>query len=679
MVQAANDDSCLGELLTRWEEARSGGETLTVEQLCRDHPELADELRRQIQALGDWERLATPPCSRLSNLSEMASRGRETSALVTSELRDLHFHASGGVGKIFKASQTGLARAVALKFMREDRARDPEIRERFFREAEITAHLEHPGIVPIYGLGKDDADNPCYAMRFIQGTTLHEAIEAYYTHRKSIHHPYPLDTDREFRALLQRYKAACNTVAYAHSRGVLHRDLKPANIMLGPFEETLVVDWGLAKMTDGVTATDRDGARAALSPSADREDIQSRGTIGTPGFMSPEQRAGAWEKVGPASDIYSLGATLYVLLTCQSPSESRSLDGVADDDRQARLAPPRQLSPDVPRALDAICLKAMAFDPADRYESALELAGDLENWLAGEPVTAWRDPWLVRARRILGRQRTLVWGFRAAGILAVLAVAAFMGHFLWSNLRLARTNEQLRIAKRQVEQARDRAEHQFDVALRAIEHFHRAVTLNLDVKDRPDLKPLRTELLQAPLEFYRVLKRDLGEHGEGRPEAAARFVDAMVGLAQITGEIDSEPGAIRAYQEAIDVLTKLNRDHPDVAKYSSTLARVLLSLGQLQRDTNQVADAVVNDEHAQALCQKLVLQHPADERYRFELARAENQLGLSKRMSHRPDEALASYEKALVVLDKLIRDELLGRLISSRVGPRLEEPGSSAA
>ena len=203
MGQPASDDSILGELLARWETARNRGETLTAEQLCRDYPELADELRRQIQALSDWERLAALPCSRSSKAShfaEMAPGDGETSALVTSELRDLHFHASGGVGRIYKARQTGLPRDVALKFMRADRARDPEIMMRFFREAEITAHLEHPGIVPIYGLGRDKADNPCYAMRFIQGTTLHQAIEAYYTQRKSDHRPSPLDTERAFRA-----------------------------------------------------------------------------------------------------------------------------------------------------------------------------------------------------------------------------------------------------------------------------------------------------------------------------------------------------------------------------------------------------------------------------------------------------------------------------------------------
>ena len=137
-------------------------------------------------------------------------------------------------------------------------------------------------------------------------------------------------------------------MAYAHSRGVLHRDLKPANMMLGPFEETLVVDWGLGKMIGTDAATVRNDAREALTPSPGCEDIQSRGFIGTPGFVSPEQRAGLWEKLGPASDIYSLGTTLYVLLTSKSPSESRRPGGIAAEVEQPAFTPPRQMNPDVP-------------------------------------------------------------------------------------------------------------------------------------------------------------------------------------------------------------------------------------------------------------------------------------------------------------------------------------------
>ena len=149
---------------------------------------------------------------------------------------------------IYKARHQDLPRDVALKFIRQDRSDDPQCSKRFLREAQITARLEHPGIVPIYGLGRDETGNPCYAMRFVEGTTLEQAIKQYHAQRGSRPRAVLPGHGPNIPALLQRFKSACTTVGYAHSRGVLHRDIKPANIMLGPFDETLVLDWGLGKI-----------------------------------------------------------------------------------------------------------------------------------------------------------------------------------------------------------------------------------------------------------------------------------------------------------------------------------------------------------------------------------------------------------------------------------------------
>jgi hypothetical protein len=175
MIVRANDEGNLRELLILWEEARERGETMTVEQLCRDCPELADKLRRGIEALRNWDLLEEDSAAGSAGASEPgepAPARVPDSAHVTVELHDLNFHARGGRGRILKARQTGLPRDVAVKFPSQDRGHDPESVARFLREAAITARLEHPGIVPIYGLGRDEAGNPCYAMRFIQGTTL---------------------------------------------------------------------------------------------------------------------------------------------------------------------------------------------------------------------------------------------------------------------------------------------------------------------------------------------------------------------------------------------------------------------------------------------------------------------------------------------------------------------------
>jgi serine/threonine protein kinase len=339
--------------------------------------------------------------------------------------RVLRPHAQGGLGEVFVALDRELQRQVVLKEIRPEYAHDLNSRGRFIQEAEVTGGLEHPGIVPVYGLGAYADGRPFYAMRFIRGESLKDAISR-------LHEGGPgrdaQEQARALRGLLTRVIAVCNAVAYAHSRGVLHRDLKPANVMLGQFGETLVVDWGLAKAVGRETTTVGNGLdESSLRPQlADGiEATQEGAAMGTPAYMSPEQAAGKLDKLGPDSDVYSLGATLYTLLTGKALVEGRTVGEVLRKVQQGEWRPPRQMKPDVPPALDAVCCKALALRPEERYGSALELAADVERWLAGEPVSAWAEPWAVRARRWLGRHRTLVTS--AAAVVAVALVGMTLG------------------------------------------------------------------------------------------------------------------------------------------------------------------------------------------------------------------------------------------------------------
>jgi tRNA A-37 threonylcarbamoyl transferase component Bud32 len=194
-------------------------------------------------------------------------------------------HAQGGLGEVFIALDQEVHREVALKEIQARYASDPESRARFVREAEITGGLEHPGIVPVYGLGVHADGRPYYAMRFIQGETLKEAIARLHTGAPGV----------TLRSLLTRFVAVCNAVAYAHSRGVLHRDLKPANVMLGKYGETLVVDWGLAKAGhESARGAAHGFEEVTLLPHSGDSSVETRlgSTIGTPAYMSPEQAAG---------------------------------------------------------------------------------------------------------------------------------------------------------------------------------------------------------------------------------------------------------------------------------------------------------------------------------------------------------------------------------------------------
>ncbi len=353
-------------------------------------------------------------------------------------------HAKGGLGEIYVAEDTELHRRVALKEIQAKHANNSVSRERFVIEAEITGKLEHPGIVPVYGMGTHPDGRPYYTMRFVRGEDMATAVRRFHAG------PNRDLTSLEFRWLLQRFVDVCNTIAYAHSRGVLHRDLKPGNIMLGQFGETLVLDWGVAKLIgQGETTpsppfdTEADPSSLAIQPPPGSSSVTRTGqAVGTPAYMSPEQAAGRLSDLGPASDVYSLGATLYVMLTDRRPFDGDATD-VLRDVQEGRFEPPRRAWTGVPRALDAICRKAMAREPGKRYQSALALAADVERWLADEPVSCWREPLLVRSRRWVRRRLPLVAASGAAlGVaLVALVVAVPLLSLAWQNESQAHSGE----------------------------------------------------------------------------------------------------------------------------------------------------------------------------------------------------------------------------------------------
>src|SRR5262249_21311087 len=209
--------------------------------------------------------------------------GSGDAGAATMRYQPLRDHAKGGLGEVSVALDTELHREVALKQIQEPYAESPDARWRFVREGEITGNLEHPAVVPVYGLGTYPDGRPWYAMRFIRGRSLRDAIKAYHTSESSA---------LGLRKLLSQFVAVCHAIAFAHSRGVIHRDLKPANVMLGDYGETLVVDWGLARLLAREEDATAPPARVRSSSGGDATPTQQGTAIGTPAYMPPEQARG---------------------------------------------------------------------------------------------------------------------------------------------------------------------------------------------------------------------------------------------------------------------------------------------------------------------------------------------------------------------------------------------------
>jgi serine/threonine-protein kinase len=607
---------------------------------------LIDAAREQLRQVADPEvgaslahvcgplpREDDPYATRAPSVGEPTALGQR--------FRVLRPHARGGLGEVFVARDEELHREVALKEIQGEQADDPRSRARFVLEAEITGGLEHPGIVPVYGLGTYADGRPFYAMRFIRGDSLKEAVERF--HRGAAWHSGPGARALALRGLLGRFIDVCDAIEYAHSRGVLHRDLKPGNIMLGKYGETLVVDWGLAKPVEKLEGAG-ESAEGPLRPaSLSGATLTVAGPVlGTPQYTSPEQAAGRLDRLGPASDVYGLGATLYALLTGRPPFADADIGTVLRQVQAGDFPRPRQVKPDVPPPLEAVCLKAMALRPEDRYPSPRALAHDVERWLADEPVSAWREPWSVRCRRWVGRHRPLVAGAAAALLVALVSLTA-------GTVLLARANDRLRAANERERQARELAEHNYQLARKAVDRYHTEVSEDVLLHE-PGMEPLRQKLLEAAREFYDQFVRDR----QGDEAAEVDLGKALYRLARITGEIDAEAKAIDLYEQALQTFVRAAGAHPG-ADVRADLAACYHHLGRLYRLADRPDKAEAAYGKALAVWDELARAGPGEDRYQADLARSRLGLGNVYEVTHRLGRAAELYGQALAARRELYR------------------------
>ncbi len=533
---------------------------------------------------------------------------------------------------------TDLGREVALKELRPEQANNPVVWSRFLEEAKITGQLEHPNIVPVHELVRTgEGRKPFYTMRFVKGRTLSEAINGFH-HRRVEAKFDPL----EFGALLGAFLGVCNAIAYAHSRGVIHRDLKPQNVVLGDYGEVIVLDWGLAKLVERPEETLTPAV--ALAPDADRGETVEGQILGTPAYMSPEQAEGRLDSVDRRSDIYGLGAILYEILAGQPPFGG---DGIADVLRKVATdapAPPRSLCPPTPPPLEAVCLKALAKRPADRYASARDLADEVRHYLADEPVSAYPEPAIAKLSRWGRRHRTLV---AAASLLLITAVAGLsVGTVLLSQAN-ARTERQRQLA----EVSFQKAEANFRKAREAVDEYFTKVSES-KLLNVPGLQPLRKDLLESARKYYEQFLRDRGTDRTVRADAA----QAWYRLGLIESEVGTEAEAAKRLQQAVAMYEALARDYPGELNYSYRLAIALNDLSNRQYMLGLDSDALRTMQRSIEIRRHVAMENPRVPDGQKGLGTSLMNCGYLLERTGRAAESMPLYNEARDLYERLIRD-----------------------
>lgn len=695
-----SDRAVIDQWLDEWEIQNAAGHTVDIAELCQSRPDLESQFRERLDAFLQMDRLLRRQEHRehLAVTCE-ADRGDAVTAgmvSVTGSYEIVREHARGGLGEVYVARDCTLGRTVALKKIRGDRPVDDPHRRRFLREAEITARLDHPGIVPVLNLATDADGNPCYSMKFVDGESLSETASR-------LHREFQQKvaqgtagsnwfTMNLLRPLVSRLITVCNTIAYAHSRGIIHRDIKPANIMLGAFGATYVVDWGLALYAaeTSPSLTDRSevpqypaGECSCVLPaavhgeSADtgaltswdtadddqlwNETLTKTGTVvGTPAYMSPEQTLTDGTRATVLSDVYGLGATLYFVLAGRPPIEGQGDVKWLQQLRCGAIPNARSHQRAIPVALDCICRKAMSVAPEQRYPSPLELARDLENWLSDQPIVALPDSVTVRISRSLRKHRAWAQAGAAAMLLITLLSIGFAVELNSRRLR-AETAEKTsvdlaadktRLAESEAEQ-RKLADDQAKASLETLKKVTSRVARQLKTVDSGTREQILTVVYDGLAHITRTLETQdeiARERGIAHQEMGRVYLTAGS-----SSKVDATAEALRQFQQARDVFLQLTLKAPKEHVYQQDLSIAYESIGNVQLQLGHLNDAEAAYAESLRISEAELEKQPEDVSRLRDVAFGCEKCGDVRRNRGQWSEARKFYEQYLSVVRRMIQ------------------------
>lgn len=563
-------------------------------------PELQRSLEEHLGSLTPAERI------------QQTSSAQSTELTSTERYSDLESIGSGGMGDVFRGIDHECMRPVAIKKIRKEQRFNPDAQKRFKTEIELTAQLEHPGIIPLYGKGVDSQGREFYAMRLIAGDgtgTLDDAIQSLHAQVRATNNRWNSRHIEQLRNLVRRLVAVTDTIAYAHSRGVVHRDIKPANILLGAYGETLISDWGLARKldpasSDTINKAVEDTAHQAGSDAmlvnpelngADefRSSDASTG-IGTPGYAAPELAHSPQVQYLPLCDVYSIGAILLSILT-----------GKKSKGNPTRLHN-KWRSPTL-SALEAIGHKATATELEQRYSCIEQLRSDLQNWIAGEPLIAVPEGVLEHAIRWPNRHRVAAVGIASAFLIAMLAGALLV----WlqskqsraieikasqlaealdnSNNLLEETREAKKAAEelqqlaevRQQEATNSRllAEKRGAIAFEALLRFQELITINQEVFQSPELAQLNTSLSGQSKKIFATILSDLEADYPPAPKNLVRLTELTHRLASMESQQKNDDDAYELFNRSCEWMRRF-LDRKELPLHTKLLIQV--QIGKLR-------------------------------------------------------------------------------------------------
>ena len=507
----------------------------------------------------------------------------------------------GGMGVVYKARQTNVNRIVALKMILSGSLAGSEEIERFQTEAEAAARLDHPNIVPIFDVGEHDGRH-FFSMGYVDGQSLRD---------------YLRNTSPAPREAADLARTVALAIDYAHKREVIHRDIKPANILLDENGTPKVTDFGLSKVTDG------------------RDDLTGTGRLlGTPSYMSPEQASGNKSQLGPLTDVYALGATLYEMLAGRVPFEAETTVETLKKVCSVDPVSPRSLNTGLDADIETICLKCLEKEPSDRYSSARALADDLARYLKDEPIIA---------RQVSRRQRLVRWCKRRpaiAGLVGTLAAILLTLGPLTVYLAMTAKSDRSKIAEQQ-----QRSNENLDLARIAVEQMVEQAEMLANI---PQTEARQSDLLGQASDFY-------GKFVSQRPDDPKLLHEAAL-VHRSVGELFSLLGrselSEKAFRSSITTLTKLVADHPNDKTHKLQLAESHIQFGLLLNSTKPQA-ALGEVERAVEIQTRLLESFPTDPIIQREMGKAFYNRGMIQSELGKTSAAETDYQSSIDLLKKL--------------------------